>query len=253
MRDDMSKVIVERPRRGVGYYRTLPNEYRAAKHFKLKSHSNPYLTDDIEFDVDDEFCARKLPMRSRTLGWDCKELNSNLRPLQRFLDKQVGRRWDDVYSEVCDNFGDTTIKRSYYARCRVTDYVKSRVYTKTYYKDDIFWNAGSYGPTRVFDGELYVDGDGILRCFDSRGPNPPKKQTYRERAIAREWEWKRVINGETYEKENGIWFRVVRTETTYMHTYYRGGGLAPIKRLATNVSFRKWTVSHNDMRDLKLN
>jgi len=32
--------------------------------------------------------------------WDRKELNENLGPLQRFLEKSVGRSWNKVYSEI---------------------------------------------------------------------------------------------------------------------------------------------------------
>src|SRR4051812_44167695 len=32
--------------------------------------------------------------------WDGKDLNENLAPLQRFLEKSVGRSWNKVYSEI---------------------------------------------------------------------------------------------------------------------------------------------------------
>src|SRR5439155_25177038 len=32
--------------------------------------------------------------------WDGKELNENLAPLRRFLEKSVGRSWNKVYSEI---------------------------------------------------------------------------------------------------------------------------------------------------------
>ena len=236
MRDDMFKVIVERPRRGVGYYRTLPNEYRAAKHFKL----------DIDNNVNDEYCSTKLPMRSRSLGWDGKELNENLNPLRRFVAKHVGRLWDDVYSEISAKLdASSTVKQ------HVRDHLKDFVSVKTYRTEDgQLWAAGRYGPTPIYYRDFYVDENGILR--DGRPPETTKKLTYKERHAKAEWEWKRVIGGVTYEKEDGIWYRVVRTEKTYMRTYYQGGGIAPIKRLDTSVTFRKWTVNRNDLRDLKL-
>jgi len=251
----MFKVIVDRPRQGVGYYRTLPNEYRAAKRFKLETHSNPDLT-GIEYDVIDEYCSTKLPMRNRNLGWDGKEQHDNLKPLRRFLDKQVGRLWNDVYSEISAKVNaDSTVKQSHHCRCRVRDYVKSYVSIKNYYTDTGHWAVGKYGPTPISHYDLYVDENGIL-CDGRPTPKEPYKhcnQTYKERRAAAEWEWKRVINGVTYEKEDGLWFRIVRTERVYMRTYYQGGGIAPIKRLDTAVTFRKWTVNRNDLRDLKLN
>lgn len=72
----MYKVIVERPRRGGGW--TKPG----------REPRDP-----------DEQPARE-GMRER-LGRNRKSLNENLRPLERWLDRQAGRPWDAVYSELC--------------------------------------------------------------------------------------------------------------------------------------------------------
>jgi len=75
MRDDMFKVIVERPR--------LVN-------------SNPDKSDGRPFRNREE--ASRLGMKE---GWgNRKWLNENLRPLERFLHKQVNRPWDKVYGEI---------------------------------------------------------------------------------------------------------------------------------------------------------
>lgn len=75
MRKDMFKVIVERPRRG-GNFR---GERRAPA-------------------VDEDSPLRE-SIRWRHL--DRKWLNENLRPLERYLQRQVGRPWDKVFSEIC--------------------------------------------------------------------------------------------------------------------------------------------------------
>ena len=245
MRDDMFKVIVERPRRGVGYYSTLPNEYRAAKRFKVNTYCNPDLS-GIEYDVVDEFSSTKLPMRARSIGWDGKRLNENLNPLRRFIAKQVGRPWNDVYSEISAKLDtNSTVKQ------HVRDHLKDYVSVKTYRTEDgQLWFSGRFGPRSIDWNDFHVDENGIL-C-DSHPPDNVKKLNYKEHRAKAEWEVKRVINGVTYEKEDGIWFRVERTEKVYMRTYYQGGGLAPIKRLDTAVSFRKWTVNKKDLKKLKL-
>lgn len=74
MRNDMYKVIVERPRRG-GFHSSRPPR-----------------------DPQDDRQRESLKFRHRH---DPKWLNENLRPLQRYLERQVGRRWDFVYSELC--------------------------------------------------------------------------------------------------------------------------------------------------------
>lgn len=105
MREDIAKLICERQRVG-------SKEKSVKTAFKL----NPNLDyDSLEFDWGTTYVSsarhrqegrcnpvavnmgkKKGPCRS-------KNLNENLRPLYQFLDKSVGRRWDDVYSEICTN------------------------------------------------------------------------------------------------------------------------------------------------------
>jgi hypothetical protein len=73
MREDMAKVIVERPRRGAGWAR----KGRAAKRLG-----------DYPFRENGRYGGRT------------KFLNENLAPLERFLHAQVNRPWNKVYSEI---------------------------------------------------------------------------------------------------------------------------------------------------------
>lgn len=83
MRSDMAKVIVERPRHGGGV--------------RFPRAEGP---DDPRLSVED--------WRSREgirRPWDrtsCrKDLNENLAPLRRYLRSNVGRPWNKIYSEIC--------------------------------------------------------------------------------------------------------------------------------------------------------
>lgn len=81
MREDMAKVIVERPRIG--------DRSRSAASRVTRFHQRPI----------DEWHRREgmgSRYRRRT-----RHLNENLAPLRRFLRSRVGRPWDEVYSEVC--------------------------------------------------------------------------------------------------------------------------------------------------------
>ncbi len=77
MREDMFKVIVERPR--------LVN-------------SNGYSRDGRKFRNDENAPAKLGMKRGYTKRW--KRFNDNLAPFQRYLEKQVNRPWDKVYSEI---------------------------------------------------------------------------------------------------------------------------------------------------------
>lgn len=195
MRADMFKVIVERPRRGVGYFRTLPNDYRAAKHFKL----------DDELDVVDEFWGTQ-PMRNRKIGWERKELNENLNPLYRFLKKQVGRPWNEVYSEISENLDTgSTVKQ------HVRDHLKDFVALKTYVDaDGDRWLLGRYGPSPVHYKELFVDEHGILRnSFEGVDPSRKYRSEYAAKAAAERFARERIVDEwHRFEKINGFWFFV---------------------------------------------
>lgn len=81
MRSDMSKVIVERPRRGS----RLPN------HKSALSLQPGRLDDEVYIDP-------PKPRHSKR-----KSLNEHLNPLRRYLESQVGRPWSKVYAEICQN------------------------------------------------------------------------------------------------------------------------------------------------------
>ena len=76
MRDDMYKVIVERPRRG-------------------SRHTN---ASDGRIFRNSEDVPAKLGIKQGHIYR--KSLNENLAPLRRFLENQVGRPWDKVYAEL---------------------------------------------------------------------------------------------------------------------------------------------------------
>ncbi len=89
MRPDMSKLLAERPRRG----HDNPNLHVERERIFLTNHRK-----DIE-------ALENMPRTDsmKRFSWSQgleKEFNENLNPLRRFLKSNVGRKWDDVYSEL---------------------------------------------------------------------------------------------------------------------------------------------------------
>jgi len=78
MREDMFKVVVERPRRGGRAHKSEGRRYRAS-----------------------EDVAPKIGMKQGYVNR--KWLNENLAPLKRWLESQANRPWDKVYAELCAN------------------------------------------------------------------------------------------------------------------------------------------------------
>src|SRR5213080_4251106 len=71
----------------------------------------------------------ELPLREGIKArWDgrTKYLNEHLGPLRRYLDKQVGRPWDKVFSEICAHIDRSNAVQDH-VRDHVEDYVTTRV------------------------------------------------------------------------------------------------------------------------------
>ena len=79
MRSDMHKVVTERPRHG---------------------HRNPSRKWGGRVSEDHEEATFVSSARGRQYAADPKEFSDFLAPLRRFLQAQVGRPWDKVYSEI---------------------------------------------------------------------------------------------------------------------------------------------------------
>jgi hypothetical protein len=105
MRDDMAKVIVERPRlgsrvRGKGVRR---------REQKLGVDNLP----------------RREGIKRRWNGGS-KHFNEHLGPLRRYLRSQVGRPWSKVFSEICAHINRNSVVQDH-VRDHVEDYVERNV------------------------------------------------------------------------------------------------------------------------------
>lgn len=146
MRADMSKVIVERPRPG-------SSRHVARRHRRLDTRR--VIVDEDE-DEGDGFPAHIGHKRAAALMGGRKWLNENLSPLRRYLERQAGRRWDDVWSEVCANISiDSTVQK------HVRDHVQDIVAVRTSLHDGELLYVGRWGGPRPLLRtnwlRLYVD------------------------------------------------------------------------------------------------
>lgn len=110
MRADMHKVIVERPRPG------------SAAHVPRRRHRVDWKRVALDEDGEDDLPKRIGHRRSSSLLHWYKSLNDHLAPLRRYLDKQVGRPWNKVWSEICAEAPAHSILGSHLRR-HVFDYV----------------------------------------------------------------------------------------------------------------------------------
>jgi hypothetical protein len=181
MRPDMFKVLVERPR-----VRSRDARGRDGRKFR------------------DQSDAAFLPMKA---GYrDLKSLNENLRPLARYLERQVGRPWNTVYSEmraVID--GRNAVQR------HILEHLNQfvAVHTRVVGGQLIDLGGRFRGVGRVWQ-PMYVDSrSGLLR----RHPDKPAwRRAYRERQLKQEHEraqvWCELSAFRQLHRLDGCWFEV---------------------------------------------
>ncbi len=131
MRDDMAKVIVERPRRGGD--RTRKGRERPLEALPFGEGMR----------------------RPHVRHYRGKELNENLAPLRRYLDRQVGRPWRKIHAEIAANLRvASTVDQ--HVRDHVRDFVavkpREGINDFKHRADGIWWE------------DFYVDpADGLLK------------------------------------------------------------------------------------------
>jgi len=190
MRSDMFKVIVERPRWAS----------RHAPAVKLKKDRN----------ADRKFVGHKRHAWEEAAYTKC--LNENLAPLKRFLQKQRGRRWDDVYSEICQHL-DTGSTVKMHVREHVDDFIMVRISTD---RDGVWLGQGRWGspwPVSRWWPDLYVDpNDGIIKetriLCDKLGVEKKRSNAYSYDSFPKEpfEDFKRLSAEDYLIRRNGLWF-----------------------------------------------
>jgi len=157
MRKDMFKVIVERPRPGSRTMSKYSNAYRKARTVKLNE----------DLDCVDYFSGKtKVSMGDKRLNTDYKSFNENLNPLRRFIESRIGKRWDDVYSEICETLDTgSTVKQ------HVRQHIKDLITLKVFIDEDgemrdqeMTYRRFSYGYNSLSPGTLYVHPVSNLIC-----------------------------------------------------------------------------------------
>lgn len=188
MRKDMSKVIVERPR--------LPGyDTGGSRRGRL---------------VDPDLMLSHEGMRAPYVRhWGGKQLNENLAPLRRFIHSRVGRRWDDVYSEISEN-----LRPSNAVQQHVRDHIEDFVSVRTRMIDGEIWvitRFGSMDPLSNGWTEFYVDPrDGLLCRYQYRETYTRRMKREQERRMAEEARTIHVaVDGTEYRKIDGIWYEAI--------------------------------------------
>jgi hypothetical protein len=182
MREDMYKVIVERPRRGKYGYDTAARR-----------------RNDFEGPA-------SLGMRA---GYGYRSLNENLAPLRRYLRAQVGRPWNKVFSEICAGIdGRNTVQQ--HIRQHIDDFIATKVEVRDGKLIDLAPRYRFWSDDGTVRQELYVDPrSGLIRINKHyrtwRDGQVEKAQRIQAEITAR----RRTLDKDTQlHRLDGIWFQV---------------------------------------------
>lgn len=116
MRDDMAKVVTERPRRG------HRNESRKTTGGRIRSYDP-----DREYDE-----PTRLPVaRDRQYGFKAKEFSDLINPLKRYLRSCIGKPWSKVHSELSQKLDRRSTSGSH-----IWDHVMREIETDCYIGED---------------------------------------------------------------------------------------------------------------------
>ena len=188
MREDMFKVIVERPRliRSNGYDRD-------GRKFRNREEA------PMRMGMRDGYAYRK-------------HFNENLAPLRRYLARQVDRPWDRVYSEIRSHIdARSTVKR------HILEHLSNFVETDLYWDDSAqclmlrrkAWTTGTYAleGSRI---ELYVDPRTGILCRNVGRLNLVRRERERRKAANEAERQSRIILSELRQLHHvdGIWFEI---------------------------------------------
>lgn len=231
MKRFFSKELIERPR--VGHEKKYKDTRRGTRS-SLEGFLRPrqkFLAGELE-DYED-YGPRKVGMLGSHRGarMGTKQFNDLISPLRRWLVRQVGRPWDDVWSEICQ-----TLKGNGLQANHVKDHVRFEVggiphSGRTYFKPEDWFTD----QRRL----VYVDARGILRKGKSYGQRfyRPEKKTYPH-----------VSESETveYHQLHGCWYRVELAKVSGVE-----GFRAQLKNLSYFV-VRHQALSRREVKRLKL-
>ncbi len=147
MRADLNKVLTEQPRRGSD-----------SRNLKTRARFKNY--DDAREDRYSLPKIGKMLMGNRDLGPhdESKDFTDKLGPLTRWLDSQVGRNWDKVYSEIKQAFPNTNKQNHHLLDTHLMGYVNRNAIVERSKKGRrVYFIAASAGRRELRPGDIYVD------------------------------------------------------------------------------------------------
>lgn len=224
MRRDMHKLLCERSRRKDPW--ADPGDRRT--YFRSRDKS-VHVDDFVEIDeetgeekvVIDE-CDKKVARQRTPMTRSGKELSDFLAPLMGWLRKQVGKKWDNVYSQLSEIMPDGV--HSDHIKSHIRSWIEEKVFLIDGIAHKKPMYSGDFSP--VPKNELYVDPlDNILKWGKgkvsySRGLHPCYGKLKFQKKVNQNLI--ELDNGNQYQKIDGIWYFCEKVDEQKKYSYKFG-------------------------------
>lgn len=145
-------------------------------------------------------------------GYGTKSFGENLSYLPRFLAKNVGRKWDDIYSEICATFDRRSAVNAhifqhlfdYFIEAKEIKVIDGELFARSNYR----FGFTPISEANGFFGNMYVDPrDGILKLNkDWKSYNQVQAEREAEQKARRERKFKELPGLRELHKIDGIWY-----------------------------------------------
>jgi hypothetical protein len=152
-------------------------------------------------------------------GYGYRSLNENLAPLRRYLLAQLGRPWDQVFSEICAGIDQLDSVHQH-----IHEFIAVDVEVRDGRLIDVANRGGYLGRGRGLSQELYVDPRTGLICLNRHyRPSGRDAEEHRLSEAAEIAARRRTVDERTLLlRVEGIWYRVEL-------------GVLPKERIVTSV------------------
>lgn len=205
MKPYFSKLLTEQERAGS---RNLSRKWGG----RVRVHPDP------EHDYEDEINFVSMARR-RQYGYNHKEFTDVLNPLRGLLEKNVGRPWDDVYSELCKGLDRRSVTGQH-VFTHLWDYVDRNTVVCVDGKIRCWSNSGGYYGT---PDHFYVHPVTGILCANPdrfRGWGWYKVKENADVDYLPIWKREDGLGGEGYKRIDGLWYQVEWTKEDKFAGYH---------------------------------
>lgn len=195
MRDDLAKVICEKERRGDRTYNAGIKKYDERFYPK---HDNEH-HDEEYYKLD---CLPTSESMTKRLGWNKRSFSENLGAIRGLIVKNVGKNWDKLYSQICEQVSPTGTNVERHVHQHIEGYIETK--TRIGENNEIQFNDGysDWQHIKYCWPDYYVHP--ISRCITK--VNKVKRVPYYTRIDIEKQKYFKYIDGKFFAFLKNNWF-----------------------------------------------